>query len=172
MEGHSRGGHHQKRARRAAERVEGGRVASSLRGKLKDSPLAEALVLRWADGNLSALDVQDIAACAVASGATDGQVHYLASLGSAGSSMGGNASKQLYQRYCKDIGICEPTVIRAPHKNVKTGEVIEADTAIQLPHDLVSSLAAGYPAVVLEDFFGISKVEAWWESQSHRNPKF
>ena len=92
MEGHSRGGHHQKRARRAAERVEGGRVASSLRGKLKDSPLAEALVLRWADGNLSALDVQDIAACAVASGATDGQVHYLASLGSAGSSMGGNAS--------------------------------------------------------------------------------
>lgn len=147
-------------------------MASSLRGKLKDSPLAEALVLRWADGNLSALDVQDIAACAVASGATDGQVHYLASLGSAGSSMGGNASKQLYQRYCKDIGICEPTVIRAPHKNVKTGEVIEADTAIQLPHDLVSSLAAGYPAVVLEDFFGISKVEAWWESQSHRNPKF
>ncbi len=169
MHTRTRGGHQQKRARRTGEGDQAAQPSS--RGALKDSPLGEALVLRWADGNLSATDVQHLAACAVASGATDPEVSYLASIGSAGTATGGNMSRQLYLTYCRDIGLCEPTIIEVPLKDVKTGQEIAVETAIHLPHDWMASMSEAYPAA-FDDFFGASRIEEWWRTQRHANPKF
>ena len=165
---HARGGHRQKRARREAE---GDEAVSVPDHNLWASPLAAGLVLRWSEGKLSAKDVQELAALAVASGATDMEVRWLATINAHGSpGGGGNASKQLVRTYCARMDICEPHVARIACKCTKTSKAMEADVCMFLPHDLLGSLGKHYPDA-FASLFGTQNLSTWWSSLDRNNPK-
>ena len=121
-------------------------------------------------GKLSAKDVQDLAALAVASGATDREVVWLASLGSHGAAIGGNISKQIYNAYCKHRGLCDPEIVAVKCKDVKTSKTIEAQVAMFLPHDLLSSLSHNCPTA-FASLFGARRLPDWWKTIGLNNPK-
>ena len=122
-------------------------------------------------GKLSAKDVQDLAALAVASGATDREVVWLASLGSHGAAIGGNISKQIYNAYCKHRGLCDPEIVAVKCKDVKTSKTIEAQVAMFLPHDLLSSLSHNCPTA-FASLFGARRLPDWWKTIGLNNSKF
>lgn len=95
----SRGGHRQKRQRDNAQ-------SSVPEGQLPCAPLATGLVIRWAEGQLSAVDVQELAHLAVLSGASDPEVAWLAKIGAHGRNSS-HCSRALYAKYCKNMDLPE-----------------------------------------------------------------
>lgn len=134
------------------------------------SALGTGLLTRWAEGQISAADVQDLADLACKSGANHPEVVWLSQIGSSGSSSGGNASRALYRRYLKDINLPEPFLVKVPLVNPKNKEeLIEEDIPVLLPHEWFASLQH-YGSHFAEQM-GLEKLEAWWSNHKLSNPK-
>ena len=134
------------------------------------SALGTGLLTRWADGQISAADVQDLADLACKSGANHPEVVWLSQIGSSGTSSGGNASRALYRRYLKDINLPEPFWVKVPLVNPKNKEqLIEEDIPVLLPHEWFASLQH-YGSHFVEHM-GLEKLGAWWSNHKLSNPK-
>jgi hypothetical protein len=158
-----RGGHKQKRARNNNALPPDSVDVSEV------SPLATALIIRWAEGQLSAVDVQELASLAVMSGASDAEVQWLASIGAHGNNTS-HCSRALYAKYCKDMDLPERYVVNVPLREKGNKEAsLDIGISILLPHDWFFCLGkAGKNA----EFMGIPEIETWWQGSSVRNPKF
>ena len=141
---HLRGGHQQKKQRR--QDVQDHVQTEAL--ILSNSALATGLLIRWSEGQLSALDVQDLADLAVKSGADHPEVSWLSRIGSAGNTSGGNCSRAIYRRYLADMQMPEPFFVKVPVHTSKDKEtVLQIDLPVLLPHEWFFLLAKIQPQV-------------------------
>ena len=159
----TRGGHRQKRSRANGDaQTEEAKVSSG-------NPLATALLVRWAEGQLSAVDVQELAQLAVMSGASDAEVQWLASIGAHGKNTS-HCSRALYSKYCKDLDLPERYLVTVPLREKGNKEAsLEIDISMLLPHDWFYCLGK---AINNDEFLGITEIERWWQGSTRRNPKF
>ena len=158
-----RGGHRQKR--RLLEPQE------PVRGVFESSPLGTGLLIRWAEGQLTAGDVMELELLAAQSGCSRPEVQWLSSIGGADSHQ--NCSRALYRKYLAENHLPEPFIIKLPlleHKD--RTKTVEVDVAIYLPHDWLYYLAKHYPSDFESMFGSMHKIKMWWQRQCRRNPKF
>ena len=157
------GGHRQKRQR--LDRLGGDGDAD------EQCPLATGLLMRWAWGNISAAEVQNLAHLAKLSGLNHSEIDFLAGIGTGGTNPN-HCSRALYRRYCKGLKLPEPTVIRLPVVETKSDRmtVSYCDFPLLLPHDWMSSLATNYMEV-FEERFGVAELHTWWAGHNISNPK-
>ena len=158
----SRGGHRQKRARATA-------VEPEPVNDLPFAPLATGLVIRWAEGQLSAVDVQELAHLAVLSGASDPEVKWLASMGAHGKNSS-HCSRALYAKYCRDMDLPERYRVKVPLRQKGGKEAsLEVPISMLLPHDWLHALSRNS---IYADTLGVPDIAQWWRGASRRNPKF
>ena len=158
----SRGGHRQKRQRDNAQ-------SSVPEGQLPCAPLATGLVIRWAEGQLSAVDVQELAHLAVLSGASDPEVAWLAKIGAHGRNSS-HCSRALYAKYCKNMDLPERYTVNVPLREKGGKEAsLEVSISMLLPHDWLHSLSRND---TYADNLGVPDIARWWQGSSIRNPKF
>jgi hypothetical protein len=164
-----RGGHRMKR-KHFDDHANDGEIEATQIKPEASSALGTGLLTRWAEGQLSATDVQDLADLAMKSGADHPEVIWLAQIGSAGSSSGGNSSRALYRRYLKDMQLPEVFLVRVPLVNPKDKEtLIEAEIPLLLPHDWFAALHKYNDS--FEQHMGLEKIEEWWQQHKISNPK-
>ena len=154
-----RGGHRQKR--RLAEEM------PLRRGEFESSPLGTGLLIKWAEGQLSATDVKELCLLAVQSGCDHPEVQWLASLSPT------NCSRALYKKYLDESSLPEPFIVKLPLlENKDRTEPVETDVAIFLAHDWFHYIATYYPSDFDSIFGSVQDIWRWWEKQNRRNPKF
>ena len=161
----ARGGHKQKRRRQEQQGTENPESV-----EVHDtSPLATALLIRWAEGQLSAVDVQELSALAVMSGATDAEVKWLARIGACGKNSS-HCSRALYAKYCQSMELPERYLVQVPLREKGSKEAtLDVSISMLLPHDWVHCMAKSDK---FNDAIGIPNIEAWWAGSTTRNPKF
>jgi len=158
-----RGGHKQKRQRATASSDSLDAAAAEI------SPLGTGLLCRWSEGQLSAVDVQELAALAVQSGCTDPEVVWLASIGAHGKNVS-HCSRALYSAYCRDMNLPERYDITVPLREKGSKEAsLEVNISLLLPHDWFANLSVTNK---FSEFMGIPCIESWWAGASLKNPKF
>ena len=165
-----RGGHQMKRKFAAAQPAN---TSSNSSQPFTDSQsaLGTGLLLRWADGQMSAKDVQELADLAIKSGATHPEVAWLVKMGGSGTSDGGHCSRDLYRKFLKDLDVPKPYFIKVPvYKSKDRDAIVEIDLPLLLPHDWFFHLHKGYPDK-FQEAFGIENVPSWWSQQKISNPK-
>ena len=134
-------------------------------------PLVVTFLLRWADGQLSATDVQALAESAKLSGLHDTEITWLANAGSCGL-QSGNCHRDIMNRYCADIDMPDPVRIKVPcYANSDRKLLVQADVDFVPPHMLVHHLNTGYKEHATK-LFGFDRTEQFWRAQDKRNPKF
>ena len=134
-----RGGHRQKRAREAA--TETAEPCDEAQQAGSASPFGTALIIRWAEGQLSAVDVQELAHLAVLSGASDPEVKWLAGIGAHGQNSS-HCSRALYGKYCRDMELPERYLVKVPVRERGSKESkLEVAISMLLPHDWLHSLS-------------------------------
>ena len=162
-----RGGHKQKRQR--LQELEVSDLEDHL-AQPKDSALGTALLIKWAHGQLTATDVQELSYLAVKDGVQHPEILWLSGMGSTGSSSGGNCSRALYRKYLKGMSLPEPFFVKVKLLDSKDKEKLkDIDVPILLPHEWFGSLQL-YPG--FKSIFGFDEVQSWWEKHKMSNPKF
>ena len=161
-----RGGHRQKRARQFEEEADYEVAAAPRTGH---SPLATGLLIRWAEGQLSAVDVQEIADLSVQSGCDDPEVKWLASIGAHGHNTS-HCSRALYRKYYKDVDLPTAYKITVPLRDKGDRvQLLQIEISVLLPHDWIHSLSKSGK---YDDLIGIPTIQEWWAGSSRKNPKF
>ena len=134
-------------------------------------PLVITLLLRWADGQLSATDVQALAESAKLSGLHDAEVTWLSNTGTCGLHSH-NCHRDIMNRYCADMDMPNPLRVKVPcYASSDRKLLIQADVDFLPPHLLAHHLNTGYPEHATR-LFGLDRTEQFWRAQDRRNPKF
>ena len=158
-----RGGHRQKRNRNQSD------TTITAPDPSVKSPLATGLICRWAEGQLSAVDVQELASLAVQSGASDAEVVWLAGIGAHGQNTS-HCSRALYAKYCKDMCLPERYLIKVPLREMGNKNAsLEVGISILLPHDWMDRLSKSGS---FDEFMGIPFIENWWAGSNNKNQVF
>ena len=134
------------------------------------SPLGLLLLRRWADGSLSATDVQEIALAAMKTPRDARDLSALANLGAMGHQKG-NCERDLKRKFFKDVSMPEPymlkTTVFGKQKDGKK-EKMQCDFPILFPHLWIRALEEAEMWDVLGPPNEVSK---FWKSQSLKNPR-
>ena len=134
-------------------------------------PLVITLLIRWADGQLSATDVQALAESAKLSGLHDAEVTWLSNTGTCGLHSH-NCHRDIMNRYCADMDMPNPLRVKVPcYASSDRKLLIQADVDFLPPHLLAHHLNTGYPEHATR-LFGLDRTEQFWRAQDRRNPKF
>ena len=134
-------------------------------------PLVITLLLRWADGQLSATDVVAIAESTKLSGLQDPEIAWLSNAGSCGY-RANNCHRDIMNRYCADLDMPDPVRIKVPCKATKDNiTVIETEVDFIPPHLIAHHLKTSYSEKA-QSMFGFDRTEAFWQAQDPNNPKF
>ena len=129
--------------------------------------LARALLLLWAEGELSAAGVQRLAHAAVLDGLQNIHLYELAACGTWGSNVG-NCQRDLKRTFGK-LDLPEACLFKAPCKDPKSNPAFCFEAcAINLPCLLLSNIAAKYQA--FQELFAIDKLEAFWSNVKDDDP--
>lgn len=109
-------------------------------GDLAESPFAELLIKRWADGAMSAKDCVRLSKAAVLSKIDDPEVQWLGSLSAEG---GGNASRAIYRRYLGSMEeyLPDATMVSTPIKIPGGADMHWQDISMILPHMWLHSMS-------------------------------
>ena len=168
-----------RRQKRALERSSSSHEPKRLNlqaGSLSSAcPLAISLLNKWAWGQLSAPDAQDLAQSAKLSGISCTAIDILASCGTHGLNPGSTHRDML-----RKFNLLEPLLppmpfeINVPYMDPKGDKVhsVLGSTGIMLPSDWLHSLSHDTKsAIVLEELLGLGKLVKFWEHQDLSNPK-
>ena len=125
-------------------------AASSSTGPCKrESALANRLLSFWTHGQLSAIQVQEIAKLAMLDGAEHEDLVALAKCGNHGQHPG-NCHRDFMLAFCKDIAIADAHKVTVPCIDPKTNKEVQEEAAIFLPH--MMHLARNSNAIVVSVF--------------------
>ena len=134
-------------------------------------PLLSSLLLRWAEGQLQATDVQSLCMDAKLSGLEHPEIASVAACGNSGTCPQ-NTHRDLSRRYCADMAIPEPFQLTVPcfrHSDHKT--LSSTQISVLLPHEWFACVAKDYTDR-LDELFGLSRCRRFWNAQSSDNAKF
>lgn len=157
-------GHQQKRQRQKQEANDERSIeAASSSTSSEHSPLWQLLMKKYAWGNMSASDVQQLAQAAVESGAARHDLQQLASIGSHGN-VPGNAQRDLSRLLGSEVAAPLPVRIKTPLK--ATDGVKPRDYECMLPHDWIHALLQ---KGVASELLGFSRKDLFWDKFEMRN---
>lgn len=138
------------------------------------SALGTKLLELWGLGNLSAVQVQQLAHCALLDGSRHPELQNLASLGAVGTATG-NCSRDLKRFILQESKLWIPPayVVRVPCRDPKArmpGLEHWEDAAVLLPHQLISALYQHRPED-FKAFLGTARTTSFWQSISAEDPR-
>jgi len=139
---------------------------------LADHPLAHNLLVRWAEGQLTANDIVELAKAACESKTEDVEVQWMSNLFHSAVG-GGNASKAIYRRYLKTMDTMTPVPfdLVVPIKTNADRSIVQNQTiSVLLPHDWVACIAKHNPDKFSEMF--TDGIEDFWRKQVQSSHKF
>ena len=160
-------GHQQKRKSEHVETSFGSSSPSaSVPPSAGHSALWVLLMKKFADGLMSATEVQQIAMAAVQSGANTSDLQQLASLAASGNSQG-NSQRDLMRMLFHNVMAPEPYEITTPL--LTSQGVQDSPFHILLPHDWISAIA---DKQLLPNLLGTDGLQEFWAQQNwSQNPQ-
>jgi hypothetical protein len=123
------------------------------------SALATKMLHMWSRGDLPAKTMQELSLLAILDGASNVELAEVASFGAFGE-YPGNCTRDLLTKFCKDLTVCEPTLVTTFFRDPKSSQTVEEQMAIFRPDLLFHSLAGH---MEFDAFFGTKEIRRFWD---------
>ena len=124
------------------------------------SALANGLLALWSHGKLSATMLQWLAHLAIMDGAGHPELANMAKVGACGNRPG-NCHRDLMVQFCKDVHVCEETIVEVPLLDPKSSQKEIGQASLLLPHLMFASLAC-YD--MFENLVQSNACETFWDN--------
>jgi hypothetical protein len=137
------------------------------------SHLATLLLESWAIGEVSACTLQRLAAAASRDGLQHPEIITMSAIGSGGRHAS-HCSRDLMRHFKLDTLTTPPTtLVQIPVVDLKSahGDVMQATTEVQFPHDIFHHYAKNDPQKFAQVFGNAESIAEFWASQNMDDPK-